>query len=169
MAAARSRETLPTLETERLSLRASSMEDFEAWAKTMKAGFGENRQQAWEEFANYSAGWLLHGHGLLTVMRRQDNQIVGFVILGLEWGDYEPELGYMFDPDFHGQGYATEAAQAVRDYGFDLLGEGMFVSYISKKNAASNAVAQRLGAHRDRAKEDKLGFEDNCWRHGVPA
>ncbi len=169
MAAEMAREGLPVLETERLSLRAACMDDFEAWAKTLEAGFGDNRQDAWDEFANYSAGWVLHGHGLFTVLRRADGQIVGFVILGLEWGDYEPELGYMFDPDFQQQGYATEAATAVRDYGFELLGKGKFVSYIGPQNKASNAIAAKLGATRDRAKEKKLGFEDYCYRHGGAA
>jgi len=44
-----------------------------------------------------------------------------------------------------GRGYATEAALALRDWAFSL------VSYIAPGNAASVAVAERLGARLDPA------------------
>ena len=164
-AAERNHAVLPVLVTERLTVRASNMDDFAAWQQVLAEGFGDTPEQAWDEFTNYSAGWVLHGHGLFTAVRKSDTRITGFVLLGLEWDDEEPELGYMFDPEFQGQGYATEACAAVRDFGFELLGQGQFVSYISKKNDRSNAMAARLGAIREADADAKT----NVWRHGVPA
>jgi RimJ/RimL family protein N-acetyltransferase len=164
-AAARYRAALPVLETQRLVLRAAAMDDFQAWTKILAEAFDDTPEQAWDEFTNYTAGWVLHGHGLFVACRKSDNAATGFVMLGLEWGDEEPELGYMFDAEFHGQGYATEACMAVRDFGFDLLGQGNFVSYISTKNDRSSAMAARLGAIKDGAFDAKT----NIWRHGERA
>jgi RimJ/RimL family protein N-acetyltransferase len=114
---------------------------------------------------------MLHGHGLWTVERRSDCTRVGFVMVGLEWGDEEPELGYMTVPEHRGQGYATEAARAARNWGLRLL--PTIVSYVHPDNAASNRVAERLGAIRDLDAEAAIYARDGApihvWRHAPPA
>ncbi len=166
MAAAQYRAALPVIETRRLVLRAPTLDDLLVWTSICKDSFGDTEQDAWTEFSYYTSGWLLHGHGLFTVTFKDDDQVIGFVILGLEWDDHEPELGYMFDSKFRMQGYATEACSAVRDFGFDLLGSGQFVSYVSQSNARSNALAQRLGATRDAVAESAFGPTQHVWRYG---
>lgn len=165
MAAAQYRATLPVLETRRLVLRAPQLEDLPVWTAICRDSFGDTDQEAWTEFSYYTSGWLLHGHGLFTVTLKDDDQVVGFVILGLEWDDHEPELGYLFSAQNRLQGYATEACTAVRDFGFDLLGSGRFVSYVSQSNARSNALAQRLGATRDTVAEQAFGADQHVWRY----
>jgi RimJ/RimL family protein N-acetyltransferase len=59
----------------------------------------------------------------------------------------ECELGYTFDPAVWGQGYASEAAQCVRDYARDVLRWPYAVSAILPDNARSRRVAERSGAH----------------------
>jgi RimJ/RimL family protein N-acetyltransferase len=96
---------------------------------------------------------------------------VGFVMVGLEWDDEEPELGYITLPEHAGQGYATEAARAARDWGLRLL--PTLVSYVDPKNQASDRVAERLGAVRDAEAEAALAARDgepvHVWRHTAPA
>ncbi|WP_170350326.1 GNAT family N-acetyltransferase [Ruegeria atlantica] len=170
MAAAQYRAALPVLKTRRLVLRAPTLDDLPVWTSICKESFGDTNQDAWTEFSYYTSGWLLHGHGLFTVTLKEDAQVIGFVILGLEWDDQEPELGYLFRADHRLQGYATEACSAVRDFGFDLLGSGQFVSYVSASNARSNALAQRLGASRDAVAERAFDADQHVWRYGeVPA
>ena len=167
------RDRIPRLETERLTLRAPEVRDFPAWA-TIFAGDDDHfiggptsAEEAWSEFCVYVACWLLHGHGLWAVERREDDATVGFVHLGLEWEDPEPELGWMFLPEARRQGYATEAATAARDHGFALLGPGNFVSYIHHGNNPSSRLAARLGARRDAAAEAALDDDAMVWRHEV--
>ncbi len=166
MAAAQYRAALPVIQTRRLVLRAPTLDDLPVWTSICKDSFGDTEQEAWTEFSYYTSGWLLHGHGLFTVSLKGDDQVVGFVILGLEWDDHEPELGYMFHAEHRLQGYATEACSAVRDFGFDLLGPGRFVSYVSHSNTRSNALAQRLGATRDVVAESAFGPDQHVWRYG---
>jgi RimJ/RimL family protein N-acetyltransferase len=55
------------------------------------------------------------------------------------------EIGYMMDPAYGGQGYATEAARALLGLGFDELGLHRIVARIDERNEASARVARRLG------------------------
>lgn len=55
------------------------------------------------------------------------------------------ELGYDFLSAYWHKGYATEAANAVKDYAFGALGLPRLMSLIRKSNTASVRVAQRVG------------------------
>ena len=52
-----------------------------------------------------------------------------------------------------GQGYATEAAGAWLDYGFDLLGLAEIVAFTDSDNHRSLAVMRRLGMVRDPSRD----------------
>ena len=172
-AAARHRAVLPRLATARLDLRPATLADFPLWAgifaepDSTPIGGPVDAEAAWGAFCVYAAGWLLHGHGLWAVDRRADGALLGFVLLGLEWDDAEPEIGWLFGAAARGQGYATEAAAAVRDHAAALLGPGAAVSCTAPGHAASEAVARRLGARRDPAAEAALGDGTRIWRHGA--
>lgn len=172
-AARRHRAPLPRLATPRLDLRPAELGDFPLWAEIFAApdstGFGGplDVEGAWEGFCVYVAGWLLHGHGLWAAERREDGQLLGFALLGLEWEDREPEIGWIFAEEAHGLGYATEAAAAVRDHAILLFGPGGAVSYIDPANTSSIRLAERLGAERDALAEALLGDGTQVWRHGA--
>ncbi|MEL6522144.1 MAG: GNAT family N-acetyltransferase [Pseudomonadota bacterium] len=165
-AAAAHRAPLPILTTARLVLRPATLVDFPVWEEMFLTGdFKGNSETAWDEFCVYTAAWLLHGHGLLAVEEQATGRTLGFTLLGLEWDDYEPELGWMLAPDARGQGIATEAAAALRDHATDLLGAGNFVSYIYSDNKGSRAVADRLGAVLEGHAPGEPGTL--VYRHGV--
>ena len=166
---------IPVLETARTRLRAPRLSDMDAWTEVLCGPATEHlggpftRDAAFAEFATTTALWLLRGHGLWTVEAR-DGQVLGFVLIGFEPGDEEPELGYLFRPIAQGQGLACEAAIAARDFALKTLRLPSLVSYVAVDNAPSNALAARLGACAD-------GALSGCtiWRHhpspqqGAPA
>ena len=59
------------------------------------------------------------------------------------------EIGYVFNPDHQGHGYATEAARALLDLAFDGLGLHRVVARIDARNDASAAVLRRLGLRQE--------------------
>lgn len=146
---------LPEIETTRLRLRAPRLTDFDAWAEILTGpaaphlGGPFDRDEAFVEFLASCGSWLLRGHGPWTVEPKQGGDVLGFVLLGFEPGDAEPELGYLFRPSAEGQGYATEAVQAARAHAFTALGMSRVVSYIAPENAASLRLARRVGAALD--------------------
>ncbi|MEL6464630.1 MAG: GNAT family N-acetyltransferase [Pseudomonadota bacterium] len=144
---------LPTLATNRLILRAPRVTDFDTYAQIVCTKRGKHlggpmsREDAWHDFSQMTSTWLLHGHGLWTIGDAGD--IAGFVVLGFEPGDQEPELGFMLTTQAEGTGVGFEAAQAALTHAFDTLGWSTLVSYIDPANARSIKLAQRLGGLPD--------------------
>jgi len=59
----------------------------------------------------------------------------------------QPELGWTLARRHWGNGYASEASLAVRDWARSERGIGRLISLINPVNTASQRVAERLGAH----------------------
>ncbi|MDW4497299.1 GNAT family N-acetyltransferase [Sulfitobacter sp. D35] len=169
--AARVAGEIPEIWTERLLLCAPRIGDFPDYAEIVCGPRGKHfgsvsRDEAWLDFAQMVAGWVLRGHGLWTVTLRADASRKGFVLLGFEPEDREPELGYMLCDGAEGEGYATEAAAAVRDHAARAYGWTTLVSYVARDNHRSAAVAERLGAVLD---PDALPDDDETlvYRHDL--
>ncbi len=163
---------VPVLETERLRLRALSLRDFPAFAEIVCGPRGRyvggpmSREDAWFDFAGMCACWMLHGHGGWAVETR-GGDMLGFLILGLEPGDQDVELGFLFLEAGEGKGFAFEAASAVRDWAFEALDRETLDSYIDEGNTRSLALARRLGA-TDETPEDWAGSGARLFRHHRP-
>jgi RimJ/RimL family protein N-acetyltransferase len=166
------RAGIPTLTTKRLSIRPTQLSDFSAFAELLASersqyvGGPMSRNKAWDEFSQLTAGWLLHGHGGWTIER--DGELMGFVLIGIEPGDHEREIGYLLTENAEGRGIATEAANAARDYGFAELGFDTLVSYIDLENDRSARVAERLGGTRDAAAEAVMKNRMMVYRYMRP-
>ncbi|WIM96340.1 GNAT family N-acetyltransferase [Actinoplanes oblitus] len=59
------------------------------------------------------------------------------------------EIGYVLHPDHAGQGYATEAAQAMLKLGFEDLGLHRIIGRIDERNEPSARVLRRLGLRQE--------------------
>jgi len=90
---------------------------------------------------------IAHRYGLFSVILNADSVLIGDC--GLELIDIDgtqvAELGYDFRSDYWKQGYATEAAQAVRDYAFQHLLLPCLISLIRVGNMSSRRVAEKIG------------------------
>lgn len=173
-AAARLGGRVPVIDTRNLQLRGPRIYDFAAYAGILCSDRAEflggpmPRDEAWAEFSNYVACWMLHGHGIWTI----DAQIMpsaGFVLLGFEYEDPEPELGILMTEAAEGQGLALEACEAARDHAFTALGWDSVVSYVDPGNARCLGLMERLGAARDAEAEAALGCGTQVWRHSKEA
>ncbi len=150
--AARLSAELPTLETARLRLHVPGLADFDAWAAVFTTDISRfmdgpyDREDAFTDFAASVGTWLLRGHGPMVIKDKSTGATLGFVLIGFEPGDLEPELGWFLLSSAEGRGVAAEAAVALRAHAFDSLGMPRLVSYIDPENARSRALAARLGA-----------------------
>ena len=142
---------IPQIETERLVLRLPVMADWSVlepiWTSDRAAHIGGpfDPEDAWLDFNQCIAGWLLRGHGALTICDKATGEVLGLAVLGHEYGDPEPELGWLLTQAAEGRGIATEAAAAVLPLGQQIYSKGL-VSYVARENAASARVAEKLGA-----------------------
>lgn len=153
--AAQMQALVPVLETQRLVLRAPVIEDFQRFAQIVTGpqgktwGAPQDHDAAWYGFLQLTGTWYLRGQGAWVITLRETGETLGFSQISPEPGDDEHELGWLLAAEHQGQGYATEAARAIRDHAVTRMQLPSLVSYIYASNARSVAVAQRLGARPD--------------------
>jgi RimJ/RimL family protein N-acetyltransferase len=143
---------LPVLETERLRLRAPqagdwpSFRDYRASPRTAYTGGPKAAHQAAERFASFFGHWVLRGFGRLIAEDRSTGQPVGH-FGPMQWDDGgDVELTWsLWTADAEGRGLATEGARAMQDWAFRTLGLGHAIAAVHRDNAASHAIARRLG------------------------
>jgi RimJ/RimL family protein N-acetyltransferase len=93
--------------------------------------------------------WNECGFACWVASERHGERVVGFV--GLSVPRFLPEIlpavevGWRFDPDVWGRGYATEGATAALDEAFGTLGLQWVCSVPQADNPPSVRVAERLG------------------------
>ena len=148
--------------TERLSLRRFAAADLDGlaavFAKPEVWMFPFGRAFTRAETETFLAGQIAHWDtckvGCWLVEERETNRVIGYA--GLSVPTFLPEVlptlevGWRFDPDVWGQGYATEAARAALREGFTTLGLDEICSLPQVENHASVRVAERIGMCRDR-------------------
>jgi RimJ/RimL family protein N-acetyltransferase len=148
---------IPTLETERLILRGFTLDDVEGLIALAQdpliaefIGYDnlDVREASWRQIALWMGHWALRGFGLWAVEERSTGAFIGRIGLWRPDGWPGTEVGWMLGRDYWGKGYATEAAEASVAWGFSHLEIDELVSLIRPANAASMAVAQRIGEHR---------------------
>ncbi len=146
---------IPTLETERLTLRALRVDDFEPYhamcsdpavMEFIGQGKLSTPLESWRQIAAILGHWHLRGYGSWALEEKNTGRLVGRCgfINPETWP--ELEIGWALVREYWGRGYATEAARAALDYGRSGFGFGRVISLIHAKNTRSAAVAQRLGA-----------------------
>ena len=93
--------------------------------------------------------WLDHGFGHWAVEEKESGRFVGRA--GLKRHDNWPldpentEVGYLFDREVWGKGYATEAARAAIRYALRELYRPEVISIARPENAASRRVMEKAG------------------------
>lgn len=88
-----------------------------------------------------------YGYGLWALILKETEKLIGFAGLIKQQIDREQkiELGYRLDPNYWGQGLATEAGKAICKYAFHELKLKELISIIDPLNTRSLNVASRIG------------------------
>lgn len=69
------------------------------------------------------------------------------------------ELGYVFNPDYAGKGYATEAAKCVVDNAFKVLKAHRVIANCSTQNVQSWKLLERLEMRREATRLQNMYFD----------
>lgn len=172
---------LPDVETERLYLRqrlVSDAKDIFAYASlpevTWPAGFPPAKSVAEEE--NYLENimpkrWLEQnipaGYGICL---KGSDKVIGSVDFNHRHPDDVFEMGYLLHPDYWGQGIMSEAAHALLEVGFNLVGLHKIEIECYSYNKASQRVAEKLGftlESKIRDRKDAQGKRCDLLRYGL--
>ena len=157
---------IPTLKTERLILRGMRVTDaadmyryarredvteFLLWSPHPTVSYTE-------EYLRYLQGRYALGEFYdWAVVEKVSGRMIG--TCGFTRFDFPHnggEIGYVLHPEFHGKGYATEAAERVLRYGFEELKLHRIEAKFMQGNDASLHVMEKLGMRFEGYRRDGM-------------
>lgn len=87
---------------------------------------------------------------VLAVVLLELNKVIGDLYLMWRSQEHQQgEIGFVFNPDFHGKGYATEAGRVMLSLGFTEFGFHRIYGRCDTRNVASYKLMERLGMRRE--------------------
>lgn len=146
---------IPTLETDRLTLRGmrvSDAEDMFAYARRPSvttyltwdphASIEETREYLTYVGQRYRTGDFYDW----AVIRKADGRMIGTCgFTSFNCPADSAEIGYVLNPDSQGQGYATEAVRRVLTFGFEELSLHRIEARFIQGNIPSHRLMERVG------------------------
>ena len=152
-----------TIETERLFLREMKENDFDALYEVLADAdimqhypytFDESRVRNW--IKRNIERYRIFGFGLWAVCLKETGEMIGDCGLTMQLigGEIKPEIGYHIRSDKQRNGYAKEAAIAVRDWTFNNTPFQIIYSYMKYTNEPSVKTAisygcKQVGEYKD--------------------
>ncbi|WP_164749920.1 GNAT family N-acetyltransferase [Nitratireductor alexandrii] len=151
----------PTLETERLVLRAHRPEDFDAYAAMWGdpemaryvGGKPFSREEAWARMLRHRGLWAMLGFGFWVVTDRADGTLIGEAGVQELNRDIDPPIAGMLEagwgvmPRVQGRGLAREAARAAIGWAETRFPSRPFACLIDAGHVRSIRLARDLGFH----------------------
>ncbi|QSQ26800.1 GNAT family N-acetyltransferase [Pyxidicoccus parkwayensis] len=143
----------PTLQTARLILRPTALEDLDGFAALIAdpesarfIGGVQPRAMAFRAMSAMAGSWALQGFSMFSVLEKSTGQWVGRIGPWMPEGWPGTEVGWGLLRSAWGKGYATEAATAAIDWAFETLAWTRVIHCIAPENTPSAEVARRLGS-----------------------
>ena len=146
---------IPTLRTERLTLRALRRPDaqdmyeyacdpevtkFLLWSPHSSLSY------TWEYLKYIENRYAVGDFFDWAVIDNESGKMIGTCgFAGIDTVNNSARLGYVLNPAYHGRGLATEASREVLRFGFDTLGLHRIDARFMEGNKASRRVMEKLG------------------------
>ena len=163
----------PVIETPRLKLRQWRSADIKPYTAmladpptarfiTVDGKPVEDGMTGWRHTVVMAGHWAIHGAGMFAVEEKHTGKFVGRVgpWFPPAWPDFE--IGWGITKEAQGRGYATEAARAAIDWAFATFEIAQVIHCIDRENTASQGVARRLGAEKQKEIE-LFGHVADIW------
>jgi [ribosomal protein S5]-alanine N-acetyltransferase len=162
------------LETERLILRDYVKDD---WQRVLEYQsdplylryyeWTERTPEAAQEFV----GWFLDHQRQkprikfqLAIVLKSTNQLIGNCGIRMDKPNaLQADIGYELDPKHWNQGYATEAAHAIVDFGFSTFGLHRVWSWCVADNLGSAHVLEKLGMRLEGHLRENEYYRGRWW------
>lgn len=164
-------EPWEVIRTDRLIIRETTVEDVDEFYRLYKdpemTRYMEGLFENPEDEKRYQKDYIdkvygLMGFGVWTLVRADDNVIIGRAGYSVRNGFDQIELGFLVGKEYQRQGYAYEACRAILDYGRDMLGLEHVQTLVKKENEVSIHLCKKLGFEET----DEVEVEENIYGHG---
>jgi len=165
------------LETERLILSKITADDFDEMVAheqneqlmryirpiTSLEATQKKVQQCIDDWHGEEGQWLMLVAHIKPAVS-ENSELIGMVCLNIESLEFKRvEIGYRFHYDFHGKGYAFEAAKCVRDFLFEQVKIHKLLAYCVADHQASYSLMEKLGMQREACLREHSKLADNEW------
>ncbi len=146
--------TIPSLQTAHLILCPLQADDAQILQRIYREDgvlqyFPNPTPPPLEKVQKFIAGqgkhWAEYGYGNWGIVPEGESQIVGWVGLQYVPELQETEIGYLLARPFWGMGYATEAARASLQFGFEHFDFGHIIALVHPDNLGSRRVLEKCG------------------------
>lgn len=94
---------------------------------------------------------------------KSENRLIGYLNFHPWFAERIWEIGWVFHPDYHGRGYATEAAAALLEYGFQQMNVHRVIATCQPQNPGSYRVMEKIGMLREGHLRQCIARPDGTW------
>lgn len=142
------------LETERLKVRETTPRDIDEFYRIysdpsitqyMEDLFPDRKQEIEYIKAYVKQIYEFYGFGLWTVLHKENGRVIGRAGLNVREGYEIPELGFVIDVEYQGQGYAFEVCSAILKYAGEELEFPAVQAFVDENNQCSVYLLEKLG------------------------
>jgi ribosomal-protein-alanine N-acetyltransferase len=163
-------QPFPTLQTERLLLRAISHEDTPEMFRLrtderVMRYIGRPRPRDMQDITEMIQRIqdMVHDNQGITwaISLKESGKLIGTIgFWQLQMEHYRAEIGYMLDPDFQGRGIMKEALAAAIDYAWNVMKAHTVDANVDPENTASRKFLEKNGF------EQEAYFRENFFWNG---
>jgi len=163
-----------TLNTPRLILREINLNDApfifelmnsEGWIEFIGDRGIHNIENAKKYIKeNYIKSYKENGYGAYLLQEKNDNALLGMCGLFNRPQLEDVDIGFALLPEYHGKGYAFEAATTVLEYAIKVLQIDRITAITTFENKSSQKLLEKIGFHFERPiifdKEELMFFSN---------
>ena len=149
-----SHATKTILETERLIIRESTVDDVDEFYRIYsEEGITDYTEELFkdpEDEKRYMQNYIreiygFYGFGVWTLVLKETGAVIGRAGISVRDGYDEPEIGYVLDKNYHRKGLAYEACSAIIDYFKENYSFESIMALSEEGNVAGNGLLHKLG------------------------
>ncbi len=142
------------LETERMKVRETTPLDIDEFyriynnpsiTRYMEDLFPDRKQEIEYIKAYVKQIYEFYGFGLWTVLHKESGRVIGRAGLNVREGYDIPELGFVIDVEYQGQGYAFEVCNAILKHAGEKLDFPAVQAFVDENNQCSVHLLEKLG------------------------
>lgn len=142
------------INTQRILMRKPSTKDIKEFYEILKKndvgqwlgiGKGMSFKEAEQYVNQIIKHWKQHNFGVWALINQSTEEMMGHC--GLRYIDdtKDIEIIYLLDPKFWGNGYATEAGNAAKQFASNYLNIQNLIARVRTNNSKSKKVIDKLG------------------------
>lgn len=142
------------LDTERCSIRETTVEDLDAFykiysdpaiTKYMENLFADRDEEKVYIETYAKTVYDFYGYGMWTVTLKETGEVIGRAGISIREGFEDPELGFMIGVPWQGKGIATEVCEKILEYTETELGIRQVIALVQPGNECSVGLLHKLG------------------------